>query len=233
MDIPGAEAGAVGFDEEAADGAVFLPVIAVGFGPDDGDVGDGAGGDPHFFAVEDVLIAAAVGAGAHAAGVGAEVGLGQAEAAELFAGGHFREPEVLLVIGAEGVDGIHDERGLDADEAAHAGVAALEFLHDEAVLDVGHAGAAVALEAGAEEAELAHLGNEFFGKAALAVALLDDGDEVVFDELAGGVAREALVVAEEAVEADEVYALERKSHKMRITPEGNHTGSGWEAGTGR
>ena len=73
----GAEAGAVGLDQEAANFVVFV----FDFGPDDGYVGDGAGGDPHFFAVEDVFVADFFGAGAHAAGVGAEIGLGEAEAA--------------------------------------------------------------------------------------------------------------------------------------------------------
>ena len=53
---------------------------------------------------------------------------------------------------AEGVDGVHDERGLDADEAADAGVAALELLVEEAGFDVVHAGAAVVGEGGAVEA---------------------------------------------------------------------------------
>ena len=82
MDVLGGEAGAVGFDEEAAD--TFFAGFGVGvfdFGPDDGYVGDGAGGDPHLFAVEDVVVAVFAGAGAHAAGVGAEVGFGEAEAA--------------------------------------------------------------------------------------------------------------------------------------------------------
>ena len=53
VDFVGGEAGAIGLDEEAADAIVFV----FDLGPDDGDVGDGAGGDPHLFAVEDVLVA--------------------------------------------------------------------------------------------------------------------------------------------------------------------------------
>ena len=82
VDVLGGEAGAVGFDEEAAD--AFLCWVGGGvfyLGPDDGYVGDAAGGDPHLFAVEDVVVAVFAGAGAHAAGVGAEVGFGEAEAA--------------------------------------------------------------------------------------------------------------------------------------------------------
>ena len=82
VDFVGAEAGAVGFDKEAADD---LDVVFIfDLGPDDGDVGDVAGGDPHFFAIENVLFAGFAGGGGHAAGIRAEAGLGQAEAAELF-----------------------------------------------------------------------------------------------------------------------------------------------------
>ena len=161
-------------------------VFIFDFGPDDGHIGDVAGGDPHFFAVEDVLIAGFAGGGGHAAGVGAEAGLGQPEAAQLFAAGQGREPGVFLLVGAEGVDGIHDQRGLHADKAAQAGVAALQLLHHQAVLDVGHAGAAVALEVGAEEAQLAHHRDQLARKALRAEALLNDGDEVVLDEVARG-----------------------------------------------
>ncbi len=122
------------------------------------------------------------------------------------------EPGLLLLVAAEGVDGIHDQGGLHADERAHAGVAALHLLHDQAVFDVRHAGAAVAFEAGAEEAEVGHGLDQFAGEAAGAVALLDDGDEVVFDELAGGVADQEFVVGEESVKADEVNAAEFEGH---------------------
>ncbi len=138
-----------------------------------------------------------LGAGAHGAGVGAGVGLGQAEAAEDFAQRHLGQVFLLLLLAAEGVDGIHAQAGLHADEGAHAAVAALQFLGHQAVLDGRHAGAAVALEAGSVEAELAHGLDQLFGEASVAVALLDDGDEVLFDEQAGVVADEALVVGEQ------------------------------------
>ena len=150
--------------------------------------------------------------GGHAAGVGAEAGLGEAEAAELFAAGESGEPGVFLLVGAEGVDGVHDERGLHADEAAEAGVAAFEFLHHQAVFDVGHAGASVALEVGAEEAELAHDGNQFAREALGAKAFLDDGDEVVFDEVARGATDEEFFFIEAGIEMEKVEALEFESH---------------------
>jgi len=55
----------------------------------------------------------------------------------------------------------------------------------------------VAVDGGSVEAELAHGSRELAGEAAVAVALLDDGDEFVFDEGAGVGADEDLVFGEE------------------------------------
>jgi hypothetical protein len=113
---------------------------------------------------------------------------------------------------AEGVDGVHNQRGLHADKAAKARVAAFQLLHYQAVFHVGHAGAAVALEIGAEEAQLAHHGNKFAGETALAEAVFDDGDEVVFNEIASGAADEELVLRKAGVEMEEVEVLEFEGH---------------------
>ena len=67
----------------------------------------------------------------------------------------------------------------------------------KSVFDVAHAGAAVALERRAEEAEIGHGLDQFARKAPGAVALFDDGDEVVFDKLAGGIADQALFFGKE------------------------------------
>ena len=85
----------------------------------------------------------------------------------------FGQPALLLLVAAVGQDRIHDQRALHADETAKAGIAALDFLHHQAVLDVVHAGAAVAFEVRAEEAEPPHLRDEFRGKARLAEAIAD------------------------------------------------------------
>ncbi len=107
--------------------------------------------------------------------------------------------------------GYMHERGLHADEAAKAGVAAFQFLHHQAVFHVGHAGAAVALEVGAEEAELAHRWAQARAGSALAEALLDDGDEIVFDEIARGAADQQFVFAEACIEMKKIEALEFES----------------------
>ena len=49
------------------------------------------------------------------------------------------------------------------------------------------------------------------GKAAFAVACFDDGDQVVFDEVARGVAHQPLVVGKQRIKLDEVHALELKN----------------------
>ena len=88
----------------------------------------------------------------------------------------------------------------------------------------GHAGAAIALEGGAEETELAHGLDQFAREAAVAVALFDDGNEVVFDELARGVAHQALVVAEQRVEVDEVHTAEFRGWHWQSP----HKGCEWQ-----
>ena len=204
MNVIGLESGTVGFDQKSAD----LIVLIFDLGPDHGDVGDGARGDPHLLAVQHIFVANFAGAGAHAAGIRSEVGLGQSEAAKLFAFLHRGQPVVFLLVRAEGVNRIHHQRRLHADEGAHAGISAFEFLRDQPVFDVRHAGAAIAVQRCAEESQIGHRLHQFARKAAGAVALLDDRDEIVFDELARRVAHEALVIVEQGVEVDEIHTAE-------------------------
>src|ERR1700728_396977 len=204
MDVVGFESGAVGFDQEAANAIVLV----FDFGPDDRDIGDGAGGDPHFFAINHVFGADFFGPGAHAAGVRAEVGFGQAEAAELFSLLHRRQPGLLLFVAPELVNWIHAESGLHAHETADARVAALKFLRHQAVFHVAHAGASVAFQGRAEKAQIGHGLDQFTRKAAGAGAFLDNGDQVVFDELPRGIANEALFVGQQGIVLDEIDAAE-------------------------
>src|SRR5262249_172582 len=140
----------------------------------------------------------------HAAGVRSEPRLSEAEAAELFARGHRRQPGVLLLVRTESVDRVHAERRLHADKAAESGVAAFQLLHHEAVLDVGHSGASVAIDGCAEEAKFAHDWDEIARKAFVAIALFDNRDQVVFDEVAGRAADQEFVFAEAGIEMEEI-----------------------------
>src|SRR5207248_8550587 len=90
--------------------------------------------------------------------------------------------------------------------------AALELLHQETVLDIVHAGTAVALKRGSVEAERAHGTDELAWEAAVAVALLDDGQELVVDEGARGGADRALLFGEQRIDAEEVDALKPEGH---------------------
>ena len=144
------EPGGVGRDHEAAD-------AVVGPRPHDGDVGDGAVGDPHLGAVEHPVVAVALGRGAHAAGVGAEVGLGQAEAADRLAGRHARQPLLLLLLGAERVDREHRQRALHARPASGCPSRRPRARGRPGRSRRARAGAAVALQVHAQQAERAEL----------------------------------------------------------------------------
>ena len=150
------------------------------------------------------------------AGIRAEVGLGETEAADHLARRQPRQPVALLLLAAERVDRIHHQRALHRRERADAGVAALELLHDEAVRDVVEPGAAVLLgQVGAEHAELGHLRDQLLREASLDVALADDRQHVLVDEGADGVADGALFLGEERVEPVEVDAGESGPHGRR------------------
>src|SRR5207244_11627036 len=114
VDVERREAGCAGLDEEAPELAAVL------LGPDHGDVGDGAVGDPELGPVQDVRIALPPGARLHRARVGAMVGLGETEAPDLLARSEAREPLLLLRLGAVRVGGVHDEAGLDRRRRAEA-----------------------------------------------------------------------------------------------------------------
>ncbi len=64
-----------------------------------------------------------------------------------------------------------------------------KLLHHQAILHIGHAGAAVALEVRAKKSELSHGLDQLARKAAVAIALFNDRNQVVFDELARAVSR--------------------------------------------
>ena len=114
----------------------------------------------------------------------------------------------LLFVRSIGVDGIHHQRALHRDEAAQAGIAAFDLLHDEAVFHVAHAGAAVAFEIGAEEAQFGHFGDQFRGKARVAEAIADDGRDALVGEAARGLPHQKFLLGEEGIDREVVYAAE-------------------------
>ncbi len=81
------------------------------------------------------------------------MGLGEAEAADDVTGRHAGQPSLALLLGAVGVDRVHAQAGLHRHETAQAGIAALQFLADQAVGNRVEPGAAVTLDAGTQQAQ--------------------------------------------------------------------------------
>ena len=93
--------------------------LGVGLGENEVDARALAVGDPHLPAVDDVVVAVAGGLRLNRLGVGAGVGLGDAEGGADLGFDHAGEEALLLVVGAVGGDGVADEdvRVEDAREA--------------------------------------------------------------------------------------------------------------------
>jgi hypothetical protein len=202
LDVADLVAGASGLDQEALDSVL-------GLGPDHGQVGDGAVRDPALGPVQDPGVPLAHRLGAHAARVGAEVGLGQPEAADRVAARHQREPAILLRLRSVGVDRVHAEGALNRSEAPQPGIAALELLHDEPVGNAVHPGAAVAAQVRPEEADLGHLRDQLHGEGAVLPHVLDDArQELPLNEVAHRVPHEPLFGLEQILGAVEIERLE-------------------------
>src|SRR5262249_26681065 len=100
-------------------------------------------------------------------------------------------------------------------ERADAGVAALELLTDEAVRGRAGSGAPVAGERAAEQAHLAERGDQLARERAGRPVLADGRHDARVDEVAHGVAHEALLVGEQLVDRVVVEPAER--HGGRYT----------------
>ena len=138
-------------------------------------------------------------------GIGAEIGLGESEAADLLPRREQRKPLLLLLLRPERVDRVHDQRALHRRERADAGVAPLQLLHDQPVGHVVQPGAAVLLgQVCAEESQLRHPGNQLLGKLSLDVGLTDDGDEVLVDPGPNGIPNGPLLLRQQRIEVEEI-----------------------------
>ena len=134
-----------------------MALLRVGLADEDDEVGPRAVGDEGLGAVDDVFVAVADRRGADAGDVGAGAGLGDPEAADLFALQARFQVLLLLLLGAEQVDRGQDHVGLDRE--AHVGAAGAGVAHalgaDQRVEVVAALAAVLLREAEAEEAELA------------------------------------------------------------------------------
>src|SRR6185312_1768127 len=213
MDILRGKSGTIGFNQKAANAPLLRRDARLfDLSPYHGNISDATGGNPHLLSIENIMVAILACARSHAAGVGTEIGLGQPKAAELFSCSHLRQPVVLLLLCAEGKDGIHDQRRLHADKAAEAGVPALKFLHQQAVFDVVHSSAAVPFNRCTIEAEFTHGTYQLARKAAVPVALFNDRDEFVVNKGSRVAANEQFIVREKRVKLEEINSLKLKCH---------------------
>ena len=156
-----------------------------GDGKDHVGAGLAAVGDEDFLPVQEVVVPHVLGGGLGAAGVGAGVGLGEAEGPQLLAGAQVGQILLLLLLGAVLKDGGAAQRGVggydDGGGAAHLG----QLLHAHGVGQHVAAGAAVLLgEVDAHHAQLGHLLHGLHGEALLLVDLLGQRLDLGLGELA-------------------------------------------------
>src|SRR5262245_48714450 len=192
FDLRRSETGRTFLDDEAPD-----RVVVVRFGPDDGDGGDRAVGDPGLAAVEQPAVFRPAGASPHARGVRTRIRLGQSEAADDFAGGHPRQIFLSLLFAAEGVDRVHAERTLNRREAADARIARLQLLCDQPVGDVVDAGAAVLFgQVRSQHSQSGQFRDQLCRESALFKTFRDDRVDAFVYEGVNRIARQLLLIRE-------------------------------------
>ena len=145
--------------------------------------------------------------------VGAEVGLGQPEAADRLARGHARQPRLLLLLAAVLPDREHRQRALHRHERAQAAVARLQLTAGHAVGGRARPGAPVALQVHPEQAELTDLRDELPREDPLVEPLPDLRQDPLAHPAADGVADHPLLVAQERVEVERVGRPQRRHQK--------------------
>ena len=133
---------------------------------------------------------------------------------EIVAGRNWRNMMVMapvtLLLAAIGVDGMHDQARLHAHRGAIAAVDPLHLPRDESIGDVVHAGAAIALDGRAEQAELAHLRHDRAVEALVPIGLEYARHQLFLAVGAGGVAQHALVLRELVVEEKRILPIEAR-----------------------
>ena len=185
------------------------------FRPHHEHVGDRRVGNPHLGAGQPVAVGGLLGAGLHAAGIGAGIRLGQAEAADPLAGGELGQVFLALVLVAIGVDRVHHQRRLHRIHRAIAGIDALDLARHQAIGDVARIGAAIFFrQRDADQAEFAHLVEDVAIDLLFQIGLGDARQQLVLRIGARGVADHALVFGELLVEHERIVPLE--IHRGRL-----------------
>lgn len=123
--------------------------------------------------------------------------LGQTKAADPFACRQFRQIFLFLFIRAIGIDGVHDERALDAHRRAITGVDPLHLAGHKPVAHMIDGGAAVFLwQRGAEKSKGAHFRHDVTVKCLVAVGHEDPRHELFLGVGMGAVANESFFFGE-------------------------------------
>ncbi len=199
-------------DDEAVDAAFFV------FGPNNGHIAEGGVGDPHFGAVEQVMVAHILKVGDHATGVGAKVGFGQTEAAQPFAARQFGQVLLTLLLIAVGVNGVHDQGRLHRTGRTHAAVTALNLLHHQAVADLVQTGTAVLRrDIGTKSANFRQTFYNLGGEGRLLGVVFNNGADIPLYPVARGIANELVLFREEFVQEVVIGGFEKvRSHSKKV-----------------
>ena len=147
-----------------------------GDGKDHIGVGLSAVGDENFLAVEEVVVPHVLGGGLGPAGVGPGVGFRQAEGADFPPRAQVREVFLLLLLVAEGGNGIGAQGGMGGEDDPRAAVHPGQFLHGDGIAQSVGPGALVLRAIGqAHQAQFPHLLHRLRGEAVLLVQHEGDG----------------------------------------------------------
>src|SRR4051794_4122815 len=193
VDLLAREALGLRGDEEGGKPAV--PLLRIRLGEDQRHLGVVAERDPHLVARDLPAPVDLLGAGALVGGVGARVGLREAEAAERLARAQRRQPALLLLLRAPAHDRGAHERGLDGHDRSHRRAAAPDLLDHDGVGEVVEPGAAVlARDDRAEVALVGDLADELRVEVVVAVVLARARDDLLVREVASRLADQLLLV---------------------------------------
>src|SRR5262249_55887868 len=149
--------------------------------------------------------------------------LRESEAADRFPALQARQPAILLLVRAVGIDWVHDERALHGDETTQAGIAALDLLHDQSIFGIAHSRAAITLEIGAKKPEFGHLRDEFGRKPRIAKTIADQGRDALIGKAASRLAHHEFLLAEERIDREVIYAAKGHQEYSGIVRSGART----------